>query len=290
MPAARAFLRSCLSEWLPEAVDVAELCMSELATNAVLHARTDFEASVRVAPGRALLQVRDFSAALPRQVLHSERATTGRGLDLVNVLAVDWGADQCAESGKVVWCELSADPPPAAADDEAGLLAMWGDDDLQDVPAVPARPAGRVALLLRYPVALWLQQREQLDALLRECVLLSEAASRGEGSAPERLVRLAEHVASRFPTVSERADRDRLAALRRGEETVDLEYPMPEGTEEVLVEFRDTLEALDAYAGRNDLLIMQTPEPLRRLRDWSIEQLLSQMAGAPPVPWDGPLR
>ncbi|NHC12445.1 ATP-binding protein [Motilibacter deserti] len=293
VPAARALVRRCLADWAADAVDAAELCMSELATNAVLHARTEFEAAVSLLADRARLQIRDRSTVLPHQVVHSDRASTGRGLDLVTMLAVDWGAEQTDDGGKVVWCELSAHPALAEPDEEA-LLAAWGDDADLERSEKPIGTAGRaddqrVALLLNYPLRLWVQEREHIGALLRECVLVHEAAARGGSTAPRQLVELADRIATRYPTVHNRADAQRTAAFRRGETTLDLEYPLPEGVAEVVRAMRAVLDALDAYAADSALLTMQTPPVLRRLRDWTVDELTAQAEGRAPRPWDGPL-
>ena len=287
VPTARALVRRCLSGWSADTVDAAELCMSELVTNAVVHARTDFEASVQILLDRARLQIRDYSPALPRQVVHSTRSATGRGLDLVRVLAAEWGAELLAGEGKVVWCELTSQPQAVELDEDA-LLDAWG-DDLGLPAATLAPPSARVGRLLGYPVQLGMQYREHFDALLRECVLVDDAAARRQTGAPRRLVELAHALTSRYSAVATAADRARLAALRRGEATVDLEYVMSDETPEIMAALRAALAALDQYAGQNALLTLRTPAQLRRLNDWVLDELAAQARGAPPNRWDGPL-
>ena len=90
-------------------VDNAVLGVSELVTNATLHARTALTVIVRkTARGRVRIEVRDGSPAVPRQRMHSATATTGRGLVLLQAVSADWGVDPVQEgqgSGKIVWFE-----------------------------------------------------------------------------------------------------------------------------------------------------------------------------------------
>jgi anti-sigma regulatory factor (Ser/Thr protein kinase) len=111
-------------------VDVATLLVTELVTNAVLHARTDLEVEIADDEGEAGLRfaVYDRSPALPRERHNSLSAATGRGLRLVDTLSGGWHADRTAD-GKRVWFDLSAhglagEPNLDAWDDDAGRVAL----------------------------------------------------------------------------------------------------------------------------------------------------------------------
>lgn len=89
-------------------VDTSLLCVSELVTNALLHAAPPFELEVVVNQRSLRVAVRDGSIqqVLPRQPVRDD-ATSGRGLEMVGALATRWGVDT-GERGKVVWFELDA--------------------------------------------------------------------------------------------------------------------------------------------------------------------------------------
>lgn len=128
--AARSFLRRTLTEWdAPELEWHASQVLSELATNAVLHAGTDFTASVDLADDVLRLQVRDGSRRAPRPRRYGLGATTGRGLGLVGALAQDWGVEPDG-SGKTVWCVLTRQDEPAG---EPDLTAFLSADDLAEL-------------------------------------------------------------------------------------------------------------------------------------------------------------
>lgn len=113
VPAARAFAQEALMDWGgSRRADDVLLCVSELATNALVHG---------VPPGRGFLlrlvpygedggvrvEVHDSGGGvplLPRQDVQ-EPCEGGRGLLLVSELADKWGVGaRCP--GKIVWCEF----------------------------------------------------------------------------------------------------------------------------------------------------------------------------------------
>jgi anti-sigma regulatory factor (Ser/Thr protein kinase) len=113
--AARAFVRSTLAEWrLEEALDGAELTVSELVTNAVKGSGPAVERGVRPVVGVQLraagsslyVEVWDRGAGTPELRAQAEDAEGGRGLFLVDVLSSRWDVFRPAGGGKVVWAEL----------------------------------------------------------------------------------------------------------------------------------------------------------------------------------------
>jgi anti-sigma regulatory factor (Ser/Thr protein kinase) len=88
-------------------VAVASDCLlltSELATNCVVHARTDYVVRVEVEDGRVRVEVADDEPDPPRL---RER---GNGLRMVEDLAASWGTEPCVDGpGKIVWFELRGD-------------------------------------------------------------------------------------------------------------------------------------------------------------------------------------
>jgi anti-sigma regulatory factor (Ser/Thr protein kinase) len=106
---ARRFLSSVLREWDTDAYDFgAPQVLSELATNAALHARTSFTVTVHLADECLLLEVSDASARVPRARHYAPDATTGRGMGLVAALSLSWGTTGAA-GGKTVWARVAPD-------------------------------------------------------------------------------------------------------------------------------------------------------------------------------------
>jgi two-component sensor histidine kinase len=102
---ARQLVRAKVWDLPPDALEAAELMVSELATNCVLHARTDFELTIGRTRGEIRVEVSDGASAPPvRQV--EPQAQSGRGLQFVESMADAWGFKTGAR-GKTVWFTLS---------------------------------------------------------------------------------------------------------------------------------------------------------------------------------------
>jgi len=88
-------------------IDDAALIVSELVTNAVVHARTGFEVAVQFERATVTLSVTDSSAAPPAIGDPSPSDPHGRGLIVVDALALDWGCSHATPARKSVWAELA---------------------------------------------------------------------------------------------------------------------------------------------------------------------------------------
>lgn len=148
VPSAREFCRDTLAGWeLAHVIDDAQLVLSELVTNGVLHAGTPLGVTLSIETGNLEIAVSDGSSALPtvrplrddlvgdldelneteptgRRVDDRDPSLNvgpagsvvgGRGLQLVTSLAAAWGVDT-SSNGKSVWARLSARARPSATD------------------------------------------------------------------------------------------------------------------------------------------------------------------------------
>jgi anti-sigma regulatory factor (Ser/Thr protein kinase) len=107
---ARDFLATVCSAWHTESLlATAELALSELVSNAVLHAGTDVDVELRLSNGWFRVAVSDGSPVLPRLRPHIAGAVGGHGLDFVSRLADCWGVVPGPDGGKTVWCALRAE-------------------------------------------------------------------------------------------------------------------------------------------------------------------------------------
>jgi anti-sigma regulatory factor (Ser/Thr protein kinase) len=110
---ARRWLAGLCTSWSCEAVaGDAALLVSELATNAVLHASSPIAVRAAYVPPTLTVSVTD---ALPGDVVHplpedgtKGGAEHGRGLFIVRALADEWGVAH-EEDGKSVWFRLRTD-------------------------------------------------------------------------------------------------------------------------------------------------------------------------------------
>ena len=88
-------------------LDDLQLVISELVTNAVVHARTPLRLLVRFDGHRVVTEVFDADARLPTPAV-SVDDVGGRGLILVDRLSDRWGSEPFTD-GKRVWAELTED-------------------------------------------------------------------------------------------------------------------------------------------------------------------------------------
>ena len=120
---ARRFVRKVLGTWgFDRAIDTAALLASELATNAVLHARTPYAILLSHDDEVVRVEVLDGSVVAPRPRTNSALAATGRGIAMVARLASSWGPTpdaRLAGFAKGVWFTV---PIAGAAED------VWSDD------------------------------------------------------------------------------------------------------------------------------------------------------------------
>jgi anti-sigma regulatory factor (Ser/Thr protein kinase) len=105
---ARDFVGAHLGEHqLPYLVDDIRLVVSELATNATLHARTPFTVTLDGLPDSVLLSVQDDSPSIPTTRNPPVMATAGRGLSIVDRVSRDWGITTPGpQRPKTVWASF----------------------------------------------------------------------------------------------------------------------------------------------------------------------------------------
>jgi anti-sigma regulatory factor (Ser/Thr protein kinase) len=103
------------AEWLDsERLEQLALVTSELATNAVLHARTELQVTVSCDQHEARIEVSDGLHARPEQARPRPLDTGGRGLMLVDALVDEWGVEYLdgqhdGPMAKTVWVRVTVD-------------------------------------------------------------------------------------------------------------------------------------------------------------------------------------
>ncbi len=113
---ARRFVAGALEDaGLDYLEDAVLLLVSELVTNALLHARTAISVACTITRAELLVEVTDGSGVLPQRRHYATTATTGRGLALVEATAQDWGVER-RDDGKVVWFTLPTQPGAVRGD------------------------------------------------------------------------------------------------------------------------------------------------------------------------------
>ncbi|MEU4831824.1 ATP-binding protein [Streptosporangium sp. NPDC023615] len=110
VPRARHMTRDCLEGWgLHEHVQVAELLVSELVTNALRHSGGAIRLALFFTNGMLRGEVEDADPSLPRVCQARDEDERGRGMYLLELLSCCWGSARTG-TGKTVWFELTAQP------------------------------------------------------------------------------------------------------------------------------------------------------------------------------------
>lgn len=293
---ARRWLRSHLPDWSEEGVESAELVTSELVTNVVLHGRGPLRLAIGRRDERVLLEVLDRGTALPVVNHYTPGASTGRGLLVVDRLAVGWGL-RTFPGGKAVWavlCDQPLAPPaepvettlvPAQASERGEAPPEWPPPPDVAAPREPADapPGYQVPVrILGLPVAAYLAAQEHNDALLRELRYLAEGQETPAAAAP--LVSLGAELRTRFEEVVDLRSQVELAQ-REGRRTVDIEMSLPRTAWWSLTTFVQLLDEADELCEQGQLLTVASSPGLRRFRGWYLGEVLAQLEGADPSPW-----
>ena len=277
--ARRWVVDTCVDIGRPDLIECAELAVSELVTNALLHAEPPILVRVRGTREHPRVEVRDASVEAPHlpnthPTDEDELLLTfGRGLGIVARCADAWGAE-IEDDGKVVWFAPASGVREELVD---GLITGVTDASAREPQAddVTVRVAG---VPLRSYQAFQRHYRE----LRREVRLLALAH---EADYP-----LAKSLSDVFGSL-ERELRQGMGAdqigeaLRSGRETADLDVSVPAETATKIGRFLELLELADAFCREERLLsLARTPEQ-QQFQRWFLGEFVRQSAGAAPVAW-----
>lgn len=235
------------------------LCVSEVVTNAVLHARSAGELRLRHDGDHLRVEVTDRDPNLPARRQHDLQAPTGRGLRLLDALTVAWGTSPTA-GGKIVWFEF----------DLGGGKAMGA--TLSEVR------------LVGMPLDVHRRASEHGETLRRELTLVHHTIT--ADAVPARLRALGEELAPHYQGLNSASDELLAQALADGRETLDLTYQLPARAASDFERIDGMLDELDQYCIDRDLLTLVTPPEAAGYRRWWMRELIEQLqTGRPPIPW-----
>ena len=105
---ARRIVRHALGGWTDEdRLDDIILCVSELVTNAIVHAGSGPRVLVHVRPAVIRVEISDDSETHPVVRGAGPQETSGRGMSILSAYSDRWGSLRRSGGGKTVWFEVS---------------------------------------------------------------------------------------------------------------------------------------------------------------------------------------
>lgn len=280
--ARRWVVQTCLDMGRPELAECAELAVSELVTNALLHGTPPLTVRVRGTQEHPRVEVRDGSTeppVLPSLDVATDHEdlllTVGRGLDIVARSCDAWGAD-IEEDGKTVWFT-----PAREFSEDGGVRGVITGADRGPAPEVNGSDAVEVRVLA-VPVELHRGFQRHVKELRREVRLLAlahEADYPVAKSLSELFGALERHLRGSLGT------RRVEGAAAAGQRHVDVDVTVSRTSARSLARFLEALDLADEFCREERLLTLaRTPEQ-RGFQAWFLGEYVRQSHGQQPRRW-----
>jgi anti-sigma regulatory factor (Ser/Thr protein kinase) len=269
---ARRFVRETLAQADDDLRANASLLISEIVTNAVLHASGPVTVEVQQKGNAYRIAVSDRSRTPPTEKGYRTDDATGRGLQLLECLAAAWGWKP-TRTGKVVWFDL---PVPVNGSLSSGTQRKSYDDPY---------PSGTPIALLEAPVQEMIRTAAHYDALYREFRLILELDPSHLRAVPGRLLNLIDQLGDSFLGYGRSAEEKWETAVREHRDTVDVHFRIPAQAGPAVVRYNQLLDEADDYCQRAELLTIAPTDEALAVRRWAFRQVACQCQGEPPTPW-----
>jgi anti-sigma regulatory factor (Ser/Thr protein kinase) len=285
--ARRWVVRTCHDIGRDELTECAELGVSELVTNALLHGEPPIQVRVRGTVQHPRIEVRDSSLEAPvlptatEMDEHDELLLTyGRGLSMVARSADAWGAE-IEDDGKIVWFA-----PAGRFAEDRGLPGLITGLDAARARREPTHDRVRVKIV-GVPLRLYIGFQQHFRELRREVRLLALAH--------EHDYPLAKSLSDLFATL-DRHLREGIgveqieAAVAAKQTDTDLVVHMPRSTARTLSRFIELLDLADDFCRQQRLLALARTAEQRRFQSWFLCEFVRQAQGEDPVGWTDIMR
>lgn len=252
--------------------DTSELVVSELVTNAVVHAGTPVVLRITTGPSAIRVEVEDGSPHLPVRRRWSDTAGTGRGLRIVDEQVDRWDT-VLTEGGKVVWFEIGK--PMDLVDSRFSVIG----------PAAGADPVQ--ITLLSVPLLMHWAWQEHAASLLRDYLLY--ALERHTGALDDHAAASGalSWLSASLPTPVLPTEPDALMAssVEPVVTAEQLSLSVPASSLHSFEVLDDLLSRAVSAAQDGHLLSPPTQPEMAEMRAWLCGEIARQAAGADPTPW-----
>lgn len=262
----------------PELAECAELGVSELVTNALLHGAPPIQVRVRGTREHPRVEVQDGSRDRPVLPVPGDGdeddllLTFGRGLSIVARCSDAWGAE-IEQDGKTVWFA----PAREFAEDD-GVPGLVTGDETES----PSGPEDPVDVAIRgVPVGLYVAFQHHFRELRREVRLLALAHEHDYPLAKE----LSDVFGALERQLRESIGLDQLETADQHELEIEIDLVTSRASTLTMARFIDMLDLADDFCRQERLLSLARTEEQRRFQQWYLGEFVRQGAGEPPRTW-----
>ena len=269
---ARRFVQETLAQAADDIRTSASLLISEVITNALLHASGPVTVEVQQKGSAYRIAVSDGSRTPPTGKGYRADDATGRGLHLLDCLAAAWGWNRTG-TGKVVWFDL---PVPLDGSLSPGIERKFYDDPY---------PSGTPIALLEAPIQKMIRTAAHYDALYREFRLILELDPSHLQAVPGRLLSLIDELGASFLGFGRSTEEAWDTAVREDRDAVDLRFRIPSEVGPAVMRYNQLLDEADNFCQRAELLTIAPTDEALAVRRWAFGQVACQCHGEPPTPW-----
>ncbi|HVS69325.1 MAG TPA: ATP-binding protein [Mycobacteriales bacterium] len=259
----------------------AELVVTELVTNAVLHGAPPICFRLHGRRDRVRVEVVDGGRAVPVRGRGTTEGMTGRGLAVIESLANSWGVEP-ADDGKLVWAELGRPRRRTSQrrrrSDFESARARWRELD----------PSPRYEIELGWvPTELLVAAKAHIDNIVREIALM-QAPSEETSELGSETIGLLGRVTEDFSEARNEIKRQAIEAARRGDVFTNLTLHLPVSAATAGLRYLAAVDEADRRARSARLLTIAAPPSHRLFREWYVRALVDRLRaasrGAPPPP------
>jgi anti-sigma regulatory factor (Ser/Thr protein kinase) len=260
----------------------AELAMSEVVTNAILHGKGPITVRLRGTRDHPRVEVRDASSDAPALTSDDhvpdfidELPTFGRGLAIVASFSEAWGAER-DEDGKLVWFVPAASAPDTPA---PGIVLGW--DDEPDESSVAEEETITVRLL-GVPVDLMQGTLAHGAELRRELRLLAVAH---HDTYP-----VASDLSAYFSSLArdfrwQFGGEAMVEAIQAGRSTTDIDVIAPLDVADRFSRLLELYDLADAFCRNERMLTLARSSEQVEFQNWLFGEFIRQGRGADPLAW-----
>ena len=110
IPAARNFAMAVAAGAPAEVLATIQLLVSELASNSIQHTESGFDLTVTSTADEIRVEATDRGPGEPEMRRAQPTDPTGRGLQIIDAFATNWGVTRVPDNGKTVWFTLAVLP------------------------------------------------------------------------------------------------------------------------------------------------------------------------------------